>query len=100
MKITISPAAAERIRQAAAESGPDAPALRLAVRRLADGSLDYGMGFDASRSGDATIEVEGIEILVAPPSQVLIEGTHIDFIELEPGDFRFIFTAAGTPADP
>ena len=98
--ITITPAAAERIRQASAESGAATPVLRVAVRRLADGSLDYGMGFDQSRPGDATIEIDGIVVLVAPPSQDLIAGTAIDFVEIEPGEFRFIFAATDAPASP
>lgn len=100
MKISISPAAAERIRAACRESGVESPLLRLAARHLDDGSLDYGMGFDQSRPGDASVEVDGIVILVAPQSQALIDGTHIDFVEIEPGDFRFIFSAAETPPAP
>jgi len=89
--ITITPAAAEKIRQAAAESGEETPLLRVAVQRLADGSLDYGIGFDQTRPGDAFVEVAGVMLVVAPPSQALIEGTQIDFVEVEPGEFRFIF---------
>jgi iron-sulfur cluster assembly protein len=98
--ITITPAAAERIRQAASESGDETPLLRIAVQQLADGSLDYGMGFDQTRPGDAFIEIDGIMVVVAPPSQALIEGTRIDFVEIEPGDFRFIFAAPETPGGP
>jgi iron-sulfur cluster assembly protein len=92
--ITITPAAAEKIRESAAASGLDTPLLRVAVQRLADGSLDYGMGFDQSRPGDATLEIEGIVVLVAPPSQALMAGTTVDFVEISPGDFRFIFAPA------
>jgi len=95
--IAITPAAAERIRQAAVESGAERPILRVAAKRAADGSLDYGMGFDQSRPGDVAVEVEGVTILVAPQSQELVAGTTIDFVEIEPGEHRFIFVppAAG-----
>jgi iron-sulfur cluster assembly protein len=95
--ISITPVAAEKIRKAAAESGVEPPVLRLAAQRTADGSLDYGMGFDQSRPGDATVEVEGIVVVVAAQSRELVEGTRVDFVELEPGDFRFIFVAPGEP---
>ena len=99
MKISISPEAVARIRQAAADSGVEPPVLRLAARQLPDGSLDYGMGFDQSRPGDASTEIEGIVVLVAPQSQELVDGTQIDFVEIEPGDFRIIFAAGEPPAD-
>lgn len=95
--ISISQVAAERIRKAAAESGAGPPVLRLAAQRAADGSLDYGMGFDQSRPGDTTVEVEGVVVVVAAQSRELVEGTHLDFVEVEPGDFRFIFVAPGEP---
>jgi iron-sulfur cluster assembly protein len=103
--ITITPAAAEKIRQAVAAAEAGTPLLRVAVQQLADGTLDYGMGFDHERPGDAFIEIDGIMVVVAPPSRELIEGTRIDFVEIEPGEFRFIFAApefpgaAGTPGD-
>jgi iron-sulfur cluster assembly protein len=99
-RVFITPAAAARIRQSAAESGVEPPTLRLAAQRAADGSLDYGMGFDEERTGDSRVEVEGIVILVAPRSRELVEGTRIDFVEIEPGDFRFIFAPAGDAGEP
>lgn len=95
--ITITAAAAERIRLAATEAGADTPLLRVAVQQLADGTLDYGMGFDQERPGDAFIQVEGIMVVVAPPSQELVEGTRIDFVEIEAGEWRFIFAAPEAP---
>ena len=98
--ISITPAAAERIRQAVAAAAAETPLLRVAVRQLADGTLDYGMGFDHERPGDAFVEIDGIMVVVAPPSRELIEGTRIDFVEIEPGEFRFIFAAPGAPGTP
>jgi iron-sulfur cluster assembly protein len=93
--ITLTPAAAARIRQSAAESGLETPVLRVAAQPAADGSVEYGMGFDQSRPGDTTAEVEGVYVVVAPRSAELLEGVVLDFVEMEPGDFRFIFSAAG-----
>lgn len=93
--ISITPAAAERIRLSATESGLETPVLRVAAQVAADGSVEFGMGFDQSRPGDTTTEVDGIFVVVAERSRELVEGTRIDFVEMEPGDFRFIFAAPG-----
>jgi iron-sulfur cluster assembly protein len=98
--ITITQAAAERIRQSATESGVEPPVLRVAAQLAADGTVDFGMGFDQSRPGDTILEVAGIHVVVAERSRELVEGTRIDFVELEPGDFRFIFARAGEPGTP
>ena len=93
--IEITKVAAERIRQSAAESGMQAPVLRVAAQLAADGSVEYGMGFDQSRPGDTTVELEGVHVVVASRSRELLEGVVLDFVEMEPGDFRFIFAPAG-----
>lgn len=98
--ISISQAAAERIRQSAADSGVEPPVLRVAAKLAADGTVDFGMGFDLSRPGDTTVEVEGIHVVVAERSLELVEGTRIDFVEIEPGEFRFIFGPADEAAGP
>ena len=93
--ITITQAAAEQIRKSAADSGVETPILRVAAQLAADGSIEFGMGFDQSRPGDTTAEVEGVYVVVAPPSAALVEGVVLDFVEMEPGDFRFIFSPDG-----
>lgn len=97
--ITITQNAAERIRQSATESGTEPPVLRVAAKPAADGTLEFGMGFDQERPGDTTVELEGIVVVVAETSREYVEGTRIDFVELEPGDFRFIFAPAGEAGD-
>ena len=93
--ITITQAAAERIRQAATESGVETPLLRLAAQVAADGSVDFGMGFDQSRPGDTAAQVEGVHLVVAERSRELVAGVTLDFVEIEPGEFRFIFVRPG-----
>lgn len=97
---TLTSEAAAQIRAAAAGSGAD-EALRVAARHDTDGSIVYGMGFDQLREGDMPLEVEGIRLLIAPPSQALLQATRLDFVELEPGRFGFIFITAETaPEEP
>lgn len=93
--ITITPGAIDQIRRAAADSGAQPAILRLAARRAADGSVDFGMGFDEPRPGDTRIEVGGVVVVVAPQSRDLLSGALLDYVEVQPGDFRFVFAAAG-----
>ncbi len=63
------------------------------------------MGFDNARKGDLALDAEGIELVVAEENADLLDGMTLDYVELEPGDFRFIFinpndrdSAQGGPA--
>jgi len=90
----ITPAAAEQILQAAAvQHGDDGvpPSLRVAAK-IEEGEIVYGMGFDEEREHDEVIECAGVTLLIAPRSQPLLAETVLDFVELKPGEFQFIFT--------
>ncbi|MGE5667368.1 MAG: HesB/IscA family protein [Betaproteobacteria bacterium] len=89
--ITITPSAAQQIRIAATQSDCDEMGLRIAVRREADGSLHYAMGFDEPRNDDMVVTSEGIALVVSPPQRDLLDGMTLDYVEYEAGDFRFIF---------
>ncbi len=95
--ITLTPAAARQMRLAAGAAEGAPVTLRVAARPAADGTIEFGMGFDEPRSGDAELEVEGVTLLVAPPSRDLLAETVIDYLEVEPGDFRFVFARAEAP---
>ena len=101
--IIVTPDAARQIVTAAASSDAGGLALRIAASREADGSLDYAMGFDNVRKGDIAFTSEGIDLLVAEEQRELLAGMTLDFVEYEPGDFRFIFVNpndAAAPAPP
>jgi iron-sulfur cluster assembly protein len=66
-------------------------ALRIAAKRDRDGSIQYGMGFDAERANDIQLVIEGVTILISHLSKDLLSGTVLDFVELNPGEFNFIF---------
>ncbi len=93
----ITPAAADQIRKAAQQGGTEGMALRLAVRENADGSLSYKMGFDEAADSDLRLVSEGIEVVMDPRFQEKLEECTLDFVELEPGNWQFIFL---NPADP
>jgi len=95
---TISPTAAEQILRAAEtqnaedEDGvPMVPMLRLAAKRDDDGEIAYGMGFDEERDDDIILESAGVTLLISPHSESLLKGASLDFVELKPGEFQFVF---------
>jgi iron-sulfur cluster assembly protein len=86
----VTTAAAEQIRNAAEVQDEDS-ALRVAAKIDEDGQIVYGMGFDEERENDLVVESEGITLLIAPRSQNLLDQTTLDFVELRPGEFQFVF---------
>jgi iron-sulfur cluster assembly protein len=97
--LSLTTAAASQIRRAAANAGSADWALRVAAKRERDGSLSFGMGFDEPREGDMPLQVQGVNIVIAPPSQPMLDGIVLDFVELEPGQFNFIFTPEAEAAE-
>ncbi len=95
--ISLTPAAARQINDSL-EDEPEALALRVAARRAPDGSIEYALGLDLARAGDLALDEKGVPLLIGADSQPLLDGTQIDFVEYEPGDFRFIFIPAATGA--
>jgi iron-sulfur cluster assembly protein len=96
--IKITPAAAQQIRKAAEQTNAQNLCLRLAVTLGQDGSFEYGMGFDEKKDGDAVIVSEGIEVAIADRSKDMFLGAVLDYVEINPGEHRFIFTNPNDPA--
>jgi iron-sulfur cluster assembly protein len=98
---TLTPPAAEQIARAAAEQAERQPLLRVAAKYdEIDGELVYGMGFDEEREDDLILDGGGVTILISPPSQPLLENTTLDFTEVQPGEFQFIFRGGCTSPAP
>lgn len=97
MMFTLTSAAARQIQRAAADSGAQGLVLRVAARRVPDGSIDYGMGFDDMNDGDTALEIEDVHVVIAPQHVELLEDTVLDFVELEPGQHHFIFINQQSP---
>jgi len=55
------------------------------------------MGFDENKADDVKVEAGDIEIIVSASSADLLKDTTLDFVELEPDKFQFIFM---NPNDP
>jgi iron-sulfur cluster assembly protein len=96
--ITVTPGAAAQIRLSAKQGRMDGLPMRIAATRNPDGSIHYAMGFDDSRlEGDIPIMSEGVNIVVSGSSMPLLSGMTLDFVEIEPGSYQFIFL---NPNDP
>ncbi len=89
--LTLTPAAIHQIQSAIPpEASFEGLALRIAARRVFDGSIEYAMGMDNERENDKTIVVEGISLLINEHSVDLLNGVTVDFIE-ENGQPLFVF---------
>ena len=93
----VTPAAARQVREAAKQGGAEGMALRLAAQQRPDGSFDYLMGFDEATDDDICFKSEGVEVCIAPECVPLLDAAVMDFVEIEPGEQRFIFL---NPKDP
>jgi iron-sulfur cluster assembly protein len=87
----VTAAAAQEILAAATRSDAQGMALRVAARQVADGSIEYGMGFDEAREDDELAQFGALTVLVGSPSKPLLAATVLDYVEIESGRFEFIF---------
>ncbi len=78
---SVTSTASQEILAAASRSDAADMALRVAARQGPDGSVEYGMGFDEPREGDLPLQVQGVNLVIAPPSQPLLQDIVLDFVE-------------------
>ena len=93
--------AATQIRNATLISNNTEMALRVAAKRNADGDVEYAMGFDDGHENDTEFSADGVRILISNHSAALLDDIELDYVELTPGEFNFIFvprTAAAADA--
>jgi iron-sulfur cluster assembly protein len=96
--ITVTPQAAAQIAKAAEQAGAGDACLRLAARLDEKGVIEYGMGFDDRGEGDSEFESAGVTLLVSPGSVELLSGATLDYVELNPGEWHFIFINPNDPS--
>lgn len=95
--ITLSASAIEQIKQSSQRGDTEGMTLRLAAKMNTDENIEYGMGFDEVKDDDAEETIDGIRIVIAADCVELLTGVHMDYVELEPGHYHFIFL---NPNDP
>jgi iron-sulfur cluster assembly protein len=96
--ITVTPKAAAQILKSAQQAGAGNTCLRLAARLDEKGVIEYGMGFDDKADGDTQVVSSGVTILIPPGSIELLTGATLDFVEINPGEWRFIFINPNDPS--
>lgn len=90
--VSVTPNAARQIQIAANDSGAAGMSLRVAAHFDEHANeIQYGIGFDEPHEEDQQIEAYGVTLLVSPLSRAAVDNITIDYVEIEPGDFRFIF---------
>jgi len=100
MVIEVTDAARIMVEMAAKESDAKGLPLRIAAVRTKDGGLDYKMGFDDEgiKDGDSQDAAGTVTVVVAAEDQPILEGTRLDYVEIEQGDHRFIFDNPNDPS--
>jgi len=96
--ITVTPQAAEQIARSAQQAGPGEACLRLAARLDDKGVIEYDMGFDDTAEGDTKVAANGVTLLISPGSVELLTGATLDYVEINPGEWRFIFINPNDPS--
>ena len=97
--ITITPPAAEQIRNSTQQqAGSGEVCLRLAARLDDKGTIEYGMGFDDRAEGDMLVNSGGINVLVSAGCAELLTGATLDYVEINPGESRYIFINPNDPS--
>ena len=80
MAITLTPAAADRVRHFMAERGHGV-GLRLGVRKTGCSGFAYVVNYaDEVQVSDRVFASQGVQVLVDAASLALIDGTEIDFV--------------------
>ncbi len=96
--ITLTPEAAQLIRESAKQTSMQGMPLRVAVTLTPTGEFHYALGFDdTNREGDNLFTTEGIDVVVAPQSMEQLNGTVIDYVDIE-GKKEVIFINPNDPA--
>jgi iron-sulfur cluster assembly protein len=97
--ITFSPAAIAQIKTNVQNSEYGNMAMRIAAAmNPADETINYGMGFDETKEDDVQFSYEDVNFLVSPDCVELLNGAHVDYVEIEGGEHHFIFLNPNDPS--
>ena len=81
MSISLTPAAADRVRQFLAARGQGL-GLRLGVRKTGCSGFAYVVNYaDETQPDDLVFEDQGVRVYVDRESLALIDGTEVDFVK-------------------
>ena len=89
--MTLTDAAAARIREMLAEKGGASAGLKIGVKKGGCAGMEYTMTWaDAVRPGDEVIEKDGARVLVDPMAVLYLLGTEMDYA-VDKLSARFVF---------
>ncbi len=96
--IRVTETAAAQIRKSAEQSGMRDWPLRIAVSRDGDDGFHYKMGFDTSvYEDDLSFRSGDVSLVVSSGMLSLLKDMTLDYVELEAGQFHFIFINPNEP---
>ena len=79
--VTLTPGAAEKVKELMAEDPDESLVLRVAIQGGGCSGFQYGLGFDsAAVDDDVVVEQHGVTIVVDPYSAPYLKGTTVDFL--------------------
>lgn len=96
--ITFSPAAIAQIKTNLQDSENSNMSLRIAATMTTDETVNYGMGFDDAKEDDVQFIYEDVNFLVSPDCVELLNGAHVDYVEIEEEQHHFIFLNPNDPS--
>lgn len=89
--MTLTDAAAERIRALMSASGKDATGLRIGIKKGGCAGMEYTMEYaQAVRPTDEVVEDKGVKILIDPKAILFLLGTEMDY-KTEKLSAQFVF---------
>lgn len=90
--MTLTDAAAERIKQLMANRGKTAAGIRLGVRAKGCSGLSYTLEYaDEKEAQDEIVEDKGVTVFIDPKATLFVIGTQMDYVDdtIQSG---FVFT--------
>jgi iron-sulfur cluster assembly protein len=89
--LSLTPAAARRVRELLSTRGDGAQGLRIAVKSTGCSGFSYQLDFARSVAPeDRVVETAGVTVVVDPKAVPLVEGTEVDWVEDRLGA-QFVF---------
>ncbi len=86
--VSLTEAAAVKIKALLEEETEDLGVLRIAVQGGGCSGFQYALGFDrAAQEGDHEVTLHGVDVVVDPHSAPYLQGTEIDFVDGLQGGF-------------
>ena len=90
--MSVTPAAAERVKALIEGRGKPTAGIRIGVRSKGCSGLSYTLEFaDAAQPMDEVVETEGVKLLIDPKAALFLIGTEMDYAE-EKLKSGFVFT--------